>query len=274
MLLDHRCVAGVEPFLDSALELGDGLLGETCELVCVRMVADPFAGCMGVVTEDEGVDAAIARVSRRRGSVEGRLGSSSASSDAATEAPRWRARFAPAGDSQRWVPKCLTTTSSVSEIPRVTMMSAPNQFAVEALSDGVGLSSGRSRYAQMSLCLHHSSGRHVCGVDTYPTVEHAYQAAKTHDRTARRRIREASTAADAKTLGQDVTLRDDWDTVKLDIMRQLLRSKFTDPDLAGKLRATGRRRLVEGNTWGDAYWGVDATTGEGENWLGRLLEEG
>ena len=53
--------------------------------------------------------------------------------------------------------------------------------------------------------------------------------------------------------------------------RQLLRSKFSDPELAEALLATGDAELVEGNTWGDPFWGV--YKGKGENMLGRLLME-
>lgn len=35
--------------------------------------------------------------------------------------------------------------------------------------------------------------------------------------------------------------------------------------------STGDAELVEGNTWNDTWWGVNATTGKGKNMLGRLL---
>lgn len=44
--------------------------------------------------------------------------------------------------------------------------------------------------------------------------------------------------------------------------------KFTTcPELAQMLRATGNAKLVEGNHWGDVFWGV--CNGIGENHLGR-----
>lgn len=39
---------------------------------------------------------------------------------------------------------------------------------------------------------------------------------------------------------------------------------------AAKAKRRGRQ-IVEGNTWGDAFWGVDSRTGEGENHLGQIL---
>lgn len=117
------------------------------------------------------------------------------------------------------------------------------------------------------------SNFHLCEVEfdgeVYKSTEHAYQAAKTFLPAERRAIREAETCGQAKRLGQKVSMRPDWDDVKVDIMRDLLRQKFKYPDLRQKLVETGRQHLVEGNTWGDRFWGVCA--GEGENHLGRLL---
>lgn len=106
--------------------------------------------------------------------------------------------------------------------------------------------------------------------DTYPTVEHAFQAGKTDDPAARERIRDAKTPAWAKALGRKVQLRGDWEDVKVGVMTDLVRQKFTaHPDLAAKLLATHDAQLVEGNTWGDRFWGVSRGTGRNE--LGRIL---
>lgn len=105
--------------------------------------------------------------------------------------------------------------------------------------------------------------------DYYPTVEHAYQAAKTTDRSARIRIHRAETPGLAKKLGRGLAMRPDWDTFKLEVMLILLRQKFTDPELRRKLLETGDRELIEGNTWGDRFWGVCG--GTGENHLGKIL---
>ena len=103
----------------------------------------------------------------------------------------------------------------------------------------------------------------------YPTVEHAYQAAKTLDRAERERIRTAHTPGVAKRLGRVVKIRDDWNEFRLVAMEELLRRKFTTPQLNDQLLATGNKLLVEGNTWGDEFWGVCDSVGE--NHLGRLL---
>jgi ribA/ribD-fused uncharacterized protein len=103
----------------------------------------------------------------------------------------------------------------------------------------------------------------------YPTVEHAYQAAKTLDSAERRRILAASTAGRAKKLGRRTRIRPDWDAVKLDVMRDLLMQKFSCDSLRSALLATGDAPLVEVNTWSDYFWGV--CNGIGENHLGKLL---
>ena len=77
---------------------------------------------------------------------------------------------------------------------------------------------------------------------------------------------------EAKRLGRHVQLRPDWENVKLPIMEEIVRAKFTQhPELAARLLATGDALLVEGTTWGDTCWGIDLTTGEGENRLGQIL---
>lgn len=104
---------------------------------------------------------------------------------------------------------------------------------------------------------------------TYSSVEHAYQAAKTINADEREMIRNASTAGKAKKLGRGVEQRKDWTNIRLDVMLDLLRQKFKDPDLKAKLLNTADALLVEGNWWKDYFWGV--CNGIGSNHLGRLL---
>lgn len=103
----------------------------------------------------------------------------------------------------------------------------------------------------------------------YPTVEHAFQARKTKNIDERRMIQSAASPALAKQLGRKVTLRANWDELKVDVMLALLRLKFKAPGLRQQLLATGNAELVEGNWWGDTTWGV--CRGEGKNLLGKLL---
>lgn len=103
----------------------------------------------------------------------------------------------------------------------------------------------------------------------YPTVEHAYQAAKSDDKSLRRVFTHASTPSTAKKMGKSVPLRPDWEEVKFAIMEELLRQKFSKPNLAQALLATGDAELIEENWWHDEVWGV--CNGKGMNALGKLL---
>lgn len=104
---------------------------------------------------------------------------------------------------------------------------------------------------------------------TYHTTEAAYQAAKTFDVLDKKEIAVAATPGLAKKLGRRLKMRTDWDDVKVSVMEQCLRLKFAQPELKKKLLDTGEEYLVEGNYWGDVFWGV--CKGKGENNLGILL---
>lgn len=104
---------------------------------------------------------------------------------------------------------------------------------------------------------------------TYRTVEHAYVAAKSLDAAFRQEVWDTDTPGQVKRLGRRVELRSDWDDVKLAVMDDLLRQKFMAPKERQLLLTTGKRTLVEGNNWGDTFWGVCKNTGQ--NHLGRLL---
>jgi N-glycosidase YbiA len=103
----------------------------------------------------------------------------------------------------------------------------------------------------------------------YPTVEHFYQAMKTHDQELRSRIAACTTPGEAKRMGRNLDLRKDWEDIKNDVMHLGLRIKFSDSALATRLLATGDEYLEETNTWGDTYWGVCDNVGL--NMLGKLL---
>lgn len=106
--------------------------------------------------------------------------------------------------------------------------------------------------------------------DVYPTVEHAYQAAKTLDPFQRSRICDYATPGQAKRAGKLVTKRYDWEAVKIPIMMDLNRQKYAnDETLRLLLYQTGDMLIEETNTWGDVFWGV--CDGEGRNELGKIL---
>lgn len=105
---------------------------------------------------------------------------------------------------------------------------------------------------------------------SFPTNEHFYQALKCKTFEQFWYIRRASTPGKAKRYGQKCNLREDWEDVKLDVMWLGLTLKFSqNQDLKSQLIGTGDAILIEGNTWGDRYWGQ--CEGIGNNHLGIML---
>jgi ribA/ribD-fused uncharacterized protein len=118
-------------------------------------------------------------------------------------------------------------------------------------------------------------------------VEAPYQLAKTLDPVQRLRgiykYELVGSPGTVKAFGRAIRpLRPDWEQVKLDIMRECVRSKFQrDVGLRRKLLATGDAKLVEGNYHHDVIWGVALADvpakgirkGDGTNWLGQVLME-
>ena len=131
---------------------------------------------------------------------------------------------------------------------------------------------------------------------TFPTTENAYQASKVMNKdlivdVPQFNIRGGQTiqkmtywelcqTCSAKTAKAFSTLdivkqnlRKDWRDVNLHIMYDLNKQKFLQEPYKTKLIETGDRELQEGNNWGDLFWGVDITSGEGHNHLGRIIME-
>lgn len=104
-----------------------------------------------------------------------------------------------------------------------------------------------------------------------PTIEHGFQAAKATTFEGMLRVANAEGPGEAKYLGRRVKLREDWGLVKNWVMKELLWEKFTQPVFQERLLDTYPHLLVEGNSWGDHYWGV--SKGYGHNWLGLILME-
>lgn len=109
------------------------------------------------------------------------------------------------------------------------------------------------------------------GID-YPSSEHAYQAAKSHDRNVKLKIAQLESPGKAKRYARTIEIEPNWDKNKLNIMRNILAKKFASgSQLHKKLKETGSAILIEGNTWGDIFWGMCG--GKGKNHLGKILME-
>lgn len=113
---------------------------------------------------------------------------------------------------------------------------------------------------------------------TYPTAEHAYQAAKARRPEVRDWILAAPSPALLAMAAHGLYQWDivpDWSRIKFDRMRLVLRAKFTQyHDLRELLLSTGNTRLVEAGTVDNVVnrlWGE--VNGKGKNMLGVLLME-
>jgi ribA/ribD-fused uncharacterized protein len=125
----------------------------------------------------------------------------------------------------------------------------------------------------------------------FPTVEHAYQAAKVRDGLWHEVLDKSylevfaglCSPGAAKAAGRNLhpdLIRPNWDDHKVNIMRTLVEHKFSpfrsDSQVAWLLEKTYPRPIFELNTWGDKFWGVvrdEHGRLDGENWLGKILME-
>ena len=121
------------------------------------------------------------------------------------------------------------------------------------------------------------------GKITFPTGEHMFQALKYRAIATPHIPYEAETYVNevianpdpnhAKKMGRKVRIDvAKWEAMRIEMMRQTVWEKFKQhPDLSQRLLDTDSAMLVEGNTWGDKFWGrVD---GQGYNLLGSILME-
>lgn len=109
-------------------------------------------------------------------------------------------------------------------------------------------------------------------IHLFPTVEHYFQSAKAKSRADALYVLSQPTPGAAKRAGRAVDMLYDWDDIKLDVMIIAIKKKFTYNNslgLSGFLMETNPYELIEGNTWGDTFWGV--CKGKGENNLGKIL---
>jgi hypothetical protein len=107
----------------------------------------------------------------------------------------------------------------------------------------------------------------------FPTVEHAYVAAKSEIPFSPIDLEWfiGLSAGKVKRVGRKLDLRADWDNIKLTVMLDLTKIKYSavNPELRDLLIATGDQELIEGNHWNDTFWGV--CDGVGCNWLGHII---
>lgn len=107
----------------------------------------------------------------------------------------------------------------------------------------------------------------------YPSVTHAYHAARSSDETTRRAILNAETFQILGGIAIRIIDSSDWQERKLKVMEQLVRDKFRrSKELQEKLKSTDLRDLImtyEEDNSKNTFWGM--VKGKGQNQLGRIL---
>jgi len=118
---------------------------------------------------------------------------------------------------------------------------------------------------------------HTMFVEQYPemvvfhSVEAFFQSMKTSSPVIAISIGDMLNPAEAKRAGKRVALRQDWLDIREFVMKAGLVAKYqSNPALAARLVATAPAFLIEGNYWGDSYWGYDLKRNYGHNRLGSL----
>lgn len=107
----------------------------------------------------------------------------------------------------------------------------------------------------------------------FKSVENAYMAAKKIDDVEWVKFCLENPPNICKKESRNIVIREDWDTVKLVVMYDLLIQKFSQEPFKTKLLDTGNENIQEGNYWNDTFWGIDLKQNPniGENNLGRLI---
>lgn len=110
----------------------------------------------------------------------------------------------------------------------------------------------------------------------WPTVEHAYQAAKFMGVSSDvvELIKNARSPHDAQKIANEYKVQrvTDWNEIKVGIMKEINRCKIDQhPYVLKKLLESGNRIIIE-DSWRDSEWGWGENR-NGENLLGKLWME-
>lgn len=106
----------------------------------------------------------------------------------------------------------------------------------------------------------------------YPTVEHAFHAAKFDNEQIKADIKNASSPLKAFELGKKhkPQRRSNWDEIKVSVLYEIITEKVKQHDEVKKaLLATGTDEIIEDNPHDD-FWG-NGKDGNGQNQTGKIL---
>lgn len=107
----------------------------------------------------------------------------------------------------------------------------------------------------------------------YHSVEAAFQSEKNPSAEWKKFCSDnkRNSVAAIRAAGRMIKLRSDWHNVKDAVMEYCVKQKFKQEPFRSKLLDIPNDCfIVEGNTWGDTYWGADLRMG-GRNKLGNMI---
>lgn len=179
-----------------------------------------------------------------------------------------------------------TTSATAAATAAAAAASVPTPVAAAAPAEPLKFySDSKDKFAVFSNLYEPPTAIYIDG-KAWPTVEHYFQAMKFPTDPAyqeairlavspRRATDRMASGKMAKKMGasREHTLRPDWNTYRLEVMKKALREKFTQDDDLYKLllEETGNRILQE-NSPSDSFWGI-GRNGKGQNHMGRLLQQ-
>lgn len=108
----------------------------------------------------------------------------------------------------------------------------------------------------------------------WPTPEHYYHAQKMAGTEYEEICRLQNSPREAFEMSRrpDVPIREDWEDIRVKVMRKALFAKFQQhPELAERLLETGGAKLIEDSPVDD-FWGI-GEDGTGDNVSGKILME-
>lgn len=114
----------------------------------------------------------------------------------------------------------------------------------------------------------------ICGLD-FPSAENAFQAMRSPDPDIRASFRYMTPYRAAYAGPRMRRSMPGWNEMQKDVMRQILETKFSDPDLRKYLLASSGPIEIT-NMRHENYWGSCACARchrTGQNRLGKMLEE-
>lgn len=106
----------------------------------------------------------------------------------------------------------------------------------------------------------------------FPTVEHAYHAAKFENKDIVDKIKNAGSPLEAHSLGKKYKpqRRKDWNDVKVDILHEIIQAKVEQhEEVKQALLATSEEEIIEENP-NNSFWG-NGKDGKGQNQMGKIL---